>query len=148
MQGPRPKRLPLAGYKDIFYKDPGATLGVDPPAISPQCESNVGSAPKTITIEYKAFLAMERRQRRLVATISSVDILMAALRTQASKMADLPDAEKKSALAVNAQLTNSLTMAISHAMSFAVRSVADSVTLRRKATLAVAKKVDSWWGRL
>ena len=80
--------------------------------------------------------------RRVSAGISSMDILMAALRTQAAKMSDLSEQDRKAALALNAKLTNSLTMAISHSASFAVRAVADCVGARRKATLAVAKKVE------
>ena len=77
-----------------------------------------------------------------MATISSVDLFVAAVRHQAAAMAQVPDSEKSAALAVTAKLTNSLTMAITHAASFAVRGVASCVKVRRGATVALAKKVD------
>ena len=136
------RKLPLAGYKDVFYKDPNAYLQLDPPEVGHHWQSSIGPNPRTVNMDYKAFLHLEKTMRRVAAGISSMDILMAALRTQAAKMPDLSEQDRKAALAVNAKLTNSLTLAISHSASFAVRAVADCVGARRKATLAVAKRVE------
>ena len=136
------RKLPLAGFKHVFYGDPNAFLRLDPPDVCNHWHSSIGPTPRTVNMDYKAFLNLERTMRRVAVGISSMDILMAALRTQAPKMSDLSEQDRKAALALNAKLTTSLTMAISHSASFSVRAVADCVGARRKATLAVAKKVE------
>ena len=91
------KHLPLLGYKDKYYRDPKANIPVDAPEMGQQWETNIGPYPKTVSVDYKGVVALEKTLRRVVATVSAVDVLVASMRRQAAHMAQLQDSEKSEA---------------------------------------------------
>ena len=140
---PLDARIPtLAGFKDSYYKDPNASVPIEPPPLGGTWERSFGKAPATITVDHAKFVAMERMIRRVVATISSIDVLVAGLRQHSTDWEGMSEEQRAEASSVTARLTSCLTMAISHAAAISVRASATCVQTRRKAALESARKRD------
>ena len=86
---------------------------------------------------------LEKMLRRLVSSISAIDILFARLRKHESTPLESLDSDELATVrAVHDKLTASLTTAISHSASLAVRSVASLFQQRRKAMIDNATLLD------
>ena len=48
------RRPPLPGFKDLFYRDPNATLPLDPPKLGHDWERSVGKTPRTVMMSHDA----------------------------------------------------------------------------------------------
>ena len=126
---------PLAGFKDTFYRDPNASLPLDPPILGGLWERNFGRAPSTVTVDYTKFVALEKMLRRTAATVSSIDVLVAGLRKHSADWEGMSEEQRSEASGVTARLTGCLTLAISHAAALSVRASASCMQTRRKAAL-------------
>ena len=103
---PLDARIPtLAGFKDTYYKDPNASLPIDPPTLGGLWERNFGKAPSMIAVDYAKFVALERMIRRVVATISSIDVLVAGLRQHSTNWEGMSEEQRSEASGVTARLT-------------------------------------------
>ena len=129
----------LTGFKDTFYKDPKAAFPIDPPSLGGQWERNFGKAPAMISVDYTKFVALERMIRRYVATLSSIDVLVAGLRQHSANWESMSEEQRNEASAVSARLTGCLTLAISHSAAIGVRAAATCTQTRRKAVLDNAR---------
>ena len=87
---------------------------------------------------------LEKMLRRLVSSISAIDVLYAGIYTNMSQLhwRLLDSDELATVRAVHDKLTASLTTAISHSASLTVRSVASLFQQRRKATIDNATLLD------
>ena len=131
----------LTGYKDVYYRDPQAAFTLDPPMLGPNWERSVAKPPSVVSMDYAKFTALEKMMRRVVATISSVDILVAGLRKHTLDMVSMDAEQRAAGAAVSDKLTGCLTLAISHAAALSVRATASCVMARRRSALLCPSKL-------
>ena len=73
--------------------------------------------------------------RCVVATVSSIDVLVAGLRQHSANWEGMSEEQRTEASGATARLTGCLTLAISHAVALSVRATATCTQTRRKAAL-------------